>query len=105
MTAALRVSIDSSRNMDNAYEQYLLLHSKIAGQAIRAFEEKLHHSYLKYGRFTIPTFYKQHFVTRKQYHVLHSVCGPLQRIIDRVVNLYLNEPMVRQACPLSPEAA
>ena len=55
---AQRASIDSSRNVDYTYEQYLLSNQKVMLEAIRQFEDKLHHSYVKYGRFTIPTFFK-----------------------------------------------
>ena len=58
---AQRTSIDYTRNVDHAYEQYLLSNEKRAMEAIGHFEEKLHHnSYVKYGRFTIPTFFKPH---------------------------------------------
>ena len=51
---ALRISIDSTRNVDNAYDQYLMSREKTVIEAIRQFEDRLHHSYVKFGRFTIP---------------------------------------------------
>ncbi|MBI4358544.1 MAG: glutathionylspermidine synthase family protein [Candidatus Omnitrophica bacterium] len=102
---AQRTSIDYTRNVDHAYEQYLLSNERKAMEAIGHFEEKLHHnSYVKYGRFTIPTFFKPHFITAKQARLLHSVCESLARMVDRVTELYLHESVLKDSFSLSPEA-
>ncbi|OGW84847.1 MAG: hypothetical protein A3C35_06610 [Omnitrophica bacterium RIFCSPHIGHO2_02_FULL_46_11] len=99
-----RTSIDTTRNIDHAYEQFLLANEKKTIDAIHHFEEKLHHSYVKYGRFTIPTFFKPHFITTKQARLLHSVCDILARAADRIANLYLIDPALKDCFSLSPEA-
>lgn len=99
-----RASIDLTRNVDHAYEQYLLANEKAVIEAIRRFEDKLHHSYVKYGRFTIPTFFKPHFITAKQVRLIHSVCDSLARMVDRVASLYLHETTLKDCFTLLPEA-
>ncbi len=99
-----RASIDLTRNVDHAYEQYLLSKEKAAIEAIHHFEDKLHHSYVKYGRFTIPAFFKPHFITAKQARLIHSVCDNLARMVDRVADLYLHEAILKDCFSLLPEA-
>jgi len=99
-----RASIDTTRNIDYAYEQHLLSNEKRIIEAIRKFEDKLHHSYVKYGRFTIPTFFKPHFITAKQAKLIHSVCDTIARMADKVCNLYLIDPAVKEVFGLSSEA-
>lgn len=101
---ALRVSIDPNRNVDNAYDQYLMSRERAVIEAMRQFEDRLHHSYVKFGRFTIPTFYKPHFMTSRQERLLHSVCGTLVRMTDRVSSFYFNEPALKDVFSLSEEA-
>lgn len=101
---AQRASIDSSRNVDYTYEQYLLSNQKVMLEAIRQFEDKLHHSYVKYGRFTIPTFFKPHFISPKQARLVHTACDSIVRMMDRVTDLYLHDPTLKEHFALSPEA-
>ncbi|MBI4368408.1 MAG: hypothetical protein HY588_03345, partial [Candidatus Omnitrophica bacterium] len=98
-----RTSIDFTRDIDHAYEQYLLSNEKKAMEAIHHFEDKLHHSYVKYGRFTIPTFFKPHFMSAKQVRLIHMVCESLARMVDRVADLYLHESVLKECFSLSPE--
>ncbi len=100
----MRISIDPDQNVNNAYEQFLSAQPGDAVRAIRAFEETLHHSYAKYGRFTIPVFYKPHFITKKQSRLLHTVAGTLVRMIDRLAGLYFTDPLIRDAFNMPPEA-
>ena len=99
-----RASIDTTRNVDHAYDQHLLSNERVAIEAIRRFEDKLHHSYVKYGRFTIPTFFKPHFITAKQARLIHTICDNLARMVDRVANLYLHEATLKDCFSLPPEA-
>lgn len=99
-----RASIDTTRNIDYAYEQYLLSNEKKIIEAMHRFEDKLHHSYVKYGRFTIPTFFKPHFITAKQAKLIHSVCDTIARMVDRICNLYVIDPAIKEVFGLSPEA-
>ena len=101
---AQRTSIDTTRNVDYAYEQHLLSNEKKMVEAIRRFEDKLHHSYVKYGRFTIPTFFKPHFITAKQARLIHSICDSLARMVDRIAHLYLRESGLKDCFSLLPEA-
>jgi len=101
---APRVSVDPSQNLDNTYDQFLRDHEKKVVPAISAFEESLHHSNVKFGRFTIPTFLKPHLITTRQSKLLHSVGDSLVRMIDRVVNLYFHESMFKDTVSLTPEA-
>src|SRR3989338_4366930 len=101
---AQRASIDSSRNVDYTYEQYLLSNQQVMLEAIRQFEDKLHHSYEKYGRFTIPTFFKPHFISPKQARLVHTACDSIVRMMDRVTDLYLHDPTLKEHFALSPEA-
>src|SRR3989338_8034928 len=100
-----RTSLDPTRNIDHAYEQHILSNERKMMEAIHHFEDKLHHSYIKYGRFTIPTFFKPHFMTAKQVRLIHTVCDHLARMVDRVADLYLHHESVLKDCfVLSPEA-
>ena len=101
---AQRTSIDTTRNVDYAYEQYLFGNEKKILDAIHKFEDKLHHSYVKYGRFTIPTFLKPHFITAKQSRLIHSVCDVIARMADKVANLYFLDPAIKQIFGLTSEA-
>ena len=99
-----RASIDTTRNVDYAYEQYLLAHEKKIIDAIQKFQDKLQHSSVKYGRFTIPTYLKPHFITTKQAKLIHSVCDTIARMVDRVCNLYAVDPALKEIFGLTPEA-
>lgn len=90
--------------MDYSYEQYLLSHERKMLDIIQAFEDKLRHSNLKYGRFTIPTFFKPHFITAKQVKLIHSVCDSITRMADKILNLYTMDPAMKEVFGLSPEA-
>ncbi len=98
-----RVSLDPSRNVDHAYDQFLLSREKRGLDALKRFEEKLHHSSLKFGRFTIPTFFKPHFITSKQERLLHSVFETLIRMTDRLTSLYFSDPVIKSAFGISSE--
>ncbi|MBI4372660.1 MAG: glutathionylspermidine synthase family protein [Candidatus Omnitrophica bacterium] len=100
---AQRATIDYTRDINHAYEQYILANEKKSMEAIHQFEDKLHHSYVKYGRFTIPTFFKPHFITAKQVRLIHTVCDSLARMVDRVADLYLHESLLKECFSLAPE--
>ena len=100
-----RTSIDYSKNVDHAYEQFVLSNEKAIVDAIHRFEEKLHHSFVKFGRFTIPTFFKPHFITAKQARLIHTVSDHLARMVDRIADLYLHDdPVLKDSFSLNPEA-
>ncbi|MBI1977367.1 MAG: glutathionylspermidine synthase family protein [Candidatus Omnitrophica bacterium] len=100
-----RTSIDYTRNTDHAFEQYVLSNEKVLAEAIRRFEDQLHHSLVKFGRFTIPTFFKPHFITAKQTRLIHAASDHLARMVDRLADLYLhNDPILKDCFSLSQEA-
>jgi uncharacterized circularly permuted ATP-grasp superfamily protein len=101
---AQSASIDPTRNIEHAYDQYLVTHERLAVEAIRRFEDQLHHSFVKFGRFTIPTFFKPHFLTSKQARLIHTVCDNLVRSMDRVADLYLRDSSLKEVFALTPEA-
>jgi len=101
---AFRVSIDPNRNIDHAYEQYILGRGKSVTGAISKFEETLQQSFFKFGRFTIPAFFKAHFISRKQQRLLHGVGDTIAHTIDKLIELYLTEPVIKNLYPLSLEA-
>ncbi|OGW77452.1 MAG: hypothetical protein A3J52_01295 [Omnitrophica bacterium RIFCSPHIGHO2_02_FULL_49_9] len=100
----VRTTIDTFKNFDHAYERYLLAREKKIIPAVSQFEASLHRTDFKFGRFTIPTFMKPHFVTTQQARMLQTACDTLAQMIDRVVNLYFHDPVIRDVFSLSPEA-
>lgn len=100
----LRTYIDRSKNFDHAYEQYLKDHEKNMVQVIHRFEDELHHSNFRFGRFTIPTFMKPHFITARQARKLEDACSAIVGMLDRVLHLYFEDPTIRNVFNLSPEA-
>jgi len=57
-------------NIDNAYDDFLGAQAESAVRTISEYEERVHNSHVKFGRFTIPSFYKAHFVSPDQEKVL-----------------------------------
>ncbi|MBI4550032.1 MAG: glutathionylspermidine synthase family protein [Candidatus Omnitrophica bacterium] len=80
------------RNVDHAYDQYLLAHEKDALHAIQAFAERMEKSHVKYGKFAIPVFFKPHFLTPRQEKLIKSASETLLGIVNKVVDLYFSEP-------------
>src|SRR3989338_8955279 len=100
----LRTYIDRSKNFDHAYEQYLKTHEKNMVQVIHHFEDELHRSNFRFGRFTIPTFMKPHFITSQQARKLGDASSALAQMVDRLVHLYFEDPAIRNVFALLPEA-
>ncbi len=96
--------MDRSRNVDHAYERFMKENSSSMLRAIEKFESIIHKSDFKFGRFTIPTFMKPHFLTREQERLLENVCDALVRMVDRVVNLYDQDVSIRKMFQLSQDA-
>src|SRR3989338_2323798 len=96
-------SVDPSRNIDHAFDQYLANHEKNALMAIGQFQKALEKSFVKFGRFTIPSFLKAHFVTPKQEKLLKSTSAFFYSILNKVTTLYFTEPMLAQRFQLSKE--
>jgi len=92
------------RNIDHAYDQFLISHEAEISAAISRFEERIEHSLFRFGRFTIPTFFKSRFIVREQERLLKKVTEQFATILDKVVNLYFTEPMLADVLGLTDKA-
>jgi len=93
-----------SKNLDHAYDEYLKAHDREAVQAINEFQEKIKAPAFKYGRFTIPTFYKAYFPSPSQEKLLKNVASNFYQIINTAARLYFEEPHVSHLYKLPKEA-
>ena len=84
------------RHIDNAYDDFLSSHADEAVRTIAAYEEKLHGSLVKFGRFTIPTFFKPQFISSDQEKQLKRAAECIMSALDKVVNLYFTEPSLKR---------
>lgn len=91
-------------NMDNAYDDFLSGRADRAPKAIAEYEEKVHESLVKFGRFTIPSFYKPHFITPEQEKQVKRVTQLVMSMLDKVVNLYFTDPYLAPMFHLSDTA-
>lgn len=94
-----------SKNLDYAYDEYLKAHEAPIVQAIAHFGERLQKTTFRYGRFTIPTFYKPHFINSKQEHLVKRAVSTLSQVINTAVRLYFEEAHLSHVFRMSPEAA
>jgi len=85
-------SVDSSRNVDHAYDQYLIAHDAEAIAAVKQHQDQLKKSNVKFGRFPIPSFLKAHFITPKQEKLVKSITDFFHSILNTVTSLYFAEP-------------
>lgn len=92
------------RNIDHAYDQYLLHREKDAVHAIASFLERVEKSHVKYGRFSIPTFFKPHFLTPRQEKLVKSTCETIAGMLNKVVDLYFREASLKNLFHFSNEA-
>lgn len=95
----------SIRNLDHAYDEYLKEKEASVIPAIPAFLKRLENSAFRYGRFTIPTFYKPFFLSPKQGHLLKRVSATLSQVINTAVHLYFEESHLSHVYHIPPEAA
>ncbi|MBI3316672.1 MAG: glutathionylspermidine synthase family protein [Candidatus Omnitrophica bacterium] len=79
------------KNFDYAYDEYLKAHQDRVVSAIAAFKERLERTHFHYGRFAIPTFYKSHFLTPKQEHLIKRVSSTMTQILNTAIRLYFEE--------------
>lgn len=94
----------TGHNLDHLYDQYLQSHEREAVEAMGSFQERLTKSRVKFGRFTIPTFYKPHILSPKQEQLLKRVNSALMEIVNTATRLYFEHPTLRHYFQLSPEA-
>ena len=95
----------TGRNLDYLYDQHLLAQGREAVEAIENFQNRLAQGPVKFGRFTIPTFYKPHLLSPKQEHLLKRVNSVMMEIVNTATRLYFDHPQLRHYFQLSPEAA
>jgi len=91
-------------NAEAAYDTYLMKQGPNFVKAVSDFEERVNQSYLKYGRFTIPTFLKPHFLTANQEKLIKKNTEIANALLEKVIRLYFEEPIVKHAFQLSKEA-
>lgn len=94
-----------STNLDHEYDESLKSREGEVVQAIERFNKRLQQSFFRYGRFTIPTFYKAHFLTPKQEHLLKRAASTLTQIINTAIRLYFEEGHLSYVFRLNPDAA
>lgn len=103
-TVSTSTEAPTGRNLDFFYDQYLQKHERETVSSIAAFQEHLSKSLVKFGRFTIPTFYKPHLLSLSQEHLLKRVNSALMEIVNTATRLYFEEPELRDYFQVSPEA-
>lgn len=90
-----------TRNKDHAYDQYLLSREADAVRAIQEFQSRIDKSLLKFGRFSIPTFLKPHFISASQEKLVKQASEQIIRIVNRVIDLYFRESAFPDLYPMS----
>lgn len=94
-----------SKNLDHTYDEYLKEHEPQVVQAIPRFYQRLEKSHFRYGRFTIPTFFKPLLITSKQEHILKRVSAAFYQAMNTAIRLYFEEGHLSNVFRISPEAA
>lgn len=94
-----------AKNLDHAYDQYLKSREEAIIKAIPRFQERLDKTRFRYGRFTIPAFYKPLFTNSKRTHLLKRVASTMMRVINIAARLYFEETHLSHVYRISPEAA
>ncbi|HNV85825.1 MAG TPA: hypothetical protein PKL97_02520 [Candidatus Omnitrophota bacterium] len=93
-----------TRNLDPVYDQYLAGRERDAVKAIQEFQERTEKSLLKFGRFTIPTFLKPHFIFPSQEKAVRSASAHVIGILNKVVDFCSRDTAFKDFYPLSREA-
>jgi len=92
-----------SSNLDHAYDEYLATNDKAAVKALGNFAKELHNSDIRFGRSTLPTYFKPHFLKEKQERLIKHATGGMVKIMNKVIDLYINEPHLRKQFEIDPE--
>ncbi|MCB9799944.1 MAG: glutathionylspermidine synthase family protein [Candidatus Omnitrophica bacterium] len=93
------------KNLDHAYDEYLKAREEIAVKSIQAFPDRLKDTHFRYGRVIIPTFYKSHFLSPKQAHLLKRAAKTLHQVINSATRLYFEEGHLGHIFRIKPEEA
>ncbi len=91
-------------NVMHTYDAFLEAHESEVADAIERFENEVHKSNVKFGRFTIPSYFKPHFLTPVQQNLLKRVSVQMVRLLRKVTELAFTEPIVARMFQLSAEA-
>ena len=94
-----------TQNLDYVYDEYLKAHQDEIAGAIPNFNERLQKTSFRYGRFTIPTFYKPYLLSPKQENLLKRVASTLTQVIITAVRLYFEEAHIAHVFKLGDDAA
>ncbi len=93
------------KNLDHEFDEYLKARSTQAVPIISSLPERLQKTCFRYGRFTIPTFFKAYFLSPKQEHLLKRVSSTMAQVINNAARLYFEESHLSYLFRFSPEAA
>lgn len=93
------------KNLDHEFDEYLKTRQPEIVSAIQKFPDNLQKTCFRYGRFTIPTFYKSFFLTPKQEHLLKRVSSTIAQVINNAARLYFEEGHLSHVYRMSHEAA
>ncbi len=93
------------QNLNHAYDEYLKAHEPEAIKAIPLFLKNLEKTYFRYGRYTIPTFFKPFLVTQRQEQILKSTALTVSEIISRATRLYFEQEHLAGLFHLNSEVA
>jgi hypothetical protein len=94
-----------TKNLDYAFDEHLKAREPEIIKAIPQFLERLHEGSFKFGRFTIPAYYKLHFLSPKQEHLLKRIASTLTQVINTASRLYFEESHLSYVFRMPPEAA
>jgi glutathionylspermidine synthase len=90
-------------NLDHAYDEYLATNEKSAIKAIGNFAKELHNEQIRFGRTILPTYFKPHFLKEKQERLIKNATESMIKIMDKVIDIYINEPNLRGQFEIDPE--
>ncbi len=83
-----------------AYDRFLINQGTDMVKALINFEEKVHQSSFKYGRFAIPTFFKPYFLSAKQEKFLKENIELMNQVLEKVIHVYFQNKEVKELlCP------
>ncbi|MBN1689126.1 MAG: glutathionylspermidine synthase family protein [Candidatus Omnitrophica bacterium] len=95
----------ANKNLDYEFDEYLKADSATVVRAIPKYLESLKKTCFRYGRFTIPTFYKGYFLSTKQERLLKRVVSTLHQVVNTAMRLYFEESHLSYVFRIPQDAA
>jgi len=92
-----------SENFDHAYDEYLKANSEQALRVMASFQQKVSESDFKFGRVSIPTFFKPLFLTSRQMHLVKRVTVAMQQIVNTAIRVYFEDNRFSRYFRFTPE--